>query len=122
MLLAKAEASRQTRRSARGGYSGQAWRLLYNKPMSMIIDFAVLLLIAGVCGFVASQLMGAKRMNIVTMIVLGFVGAIVGRWLAAFFHMPLLYDLHIGGHYFPLVWAMIGSILTIGVATFFMQH
>lgn len=90
--------------------------------MSTVLDFVLLLLIAGVCGYIASQLMGAKRMNFVVMVVLGFVGAIVGRWLAAFFHMPLLLELHLGGHSFPLLWALIGSIVTVGIASFFMQH
>jgi uncharacterized membrane protein YeaQ/YmgE (transglycosylase-associated protein family) len=90
--------------------------------MGTVLDFAVLLLIAGVCGFLASQLMGAKRMNIVMMVILGFVGAFVGRWLAVSFHLPMMYELQIGAHSFPLVWALIGSIATVGIASFFMQH
>lgn len=82
----------------------------------------MLLLIAGVCGFIASQLMGAKRMNIIFMIVLGFVGAIVGRWLAGFLHLPIMFEVHVGAHSFPLLWALIGSIVTVGIASFFMQH
>jgi uncharacterized membrane protein YeaQ/YmgE (transglycosylase-associated protein family) len=90
--------------------------------MGVLLDFAVLLVIAGVCGFLASQLMGAKRMNLVAMVILGFVGAAVGRWLAGFCHLPILYELHLGGHAFPLIWALIGSIVTVGLATFVMQH
>jgi uncharacterized membrane protein YeaQ/YmgE (transglycosylase-associated protein family) len=90
--------------------------------MGALWDFIVLLIVAGICGFLASQIMGAKRLNLVVLIVLGFVGAFVGRWLAGMFHLPLLWEVSIGGHPFPVIWALIGSMLTVGIASFIMQH
>ena len=82
----------------------------------------LLLVIAGICGFLASQLMGAKRINVVVMIVLGFVGAFVGQWIAQYFGLPLLLPLDIGGRTFPLVWAVVGSVVVVGFATAIQQH
>lgn len=90
--------------------------------MGALYDFLVLLVIAGICGFFASQLMGARRMNVVMMIVVGFVGAVLGRYIAQFLHLPLLFQVYIGGHAFPLVWAIIGSIITVGIASSIQQH
>ena len=90
--------------------------------MGVLYDFIVLLVIAGICGFLASQLMGARRMNLVMMIVVGFAGAILGRFIAQFLHLPMLFQVHIGGHAFPLIWAIIGSIITVGIASSIQQH
>ena len=86
------------------------------------VQFLLLLLIAGVCGFAASQLMGAKRLNIVFMIVLGFVGAFVGQWIAGYFGLPMILPLELGGRAFPLVWAVIGSVVVVGVVSAVQQH
>ena len=82
----------------------------------------LLLLIAGVCGFIATKMMGAKRINIVLMVILGFIGAALGQWLAAVFSFPLLLPLEIGARTFPLVWALIGSIAIIGIVSAIQQH
>jgi len=86
------------------------------------LNVLMLLAIAGVCGFVASKLMGAKRINIVLMIVLGFVGAVVGQWIADYFGMPLVLPLYIGAKTFPLLWAFLGSIVVVGIVSAVQQH
>jgi uncharacterized membrane protein YeaQ/YmgE (transglycosylase-associated protein family) len=86
------------------------------------VQLLLLLLIAGVCGFAASQLMGAKRLNVIILIVLGFVGAFVGQWIAGYFGLPLILPLVLGGRAFPLVWAVIGSMVVVGVVSAVQQH
>jgi len=81
-----------------------------------------MLVIAGACGFIASQLMGAKRMNIIVLIILGFVGAAVGNWAANSFGLPPLLTVQAGGQSFPLVWTIIGSMLVVSIVTLFGQH
>lgn len=87
-----------------------------------LLQILLLLVIAGICGFAASQLMGARRLNVVVMIVLGFIGAVVGQWIAGFFGLPLLLPLDLGGRMFPLVWAVIGSLVVVGVVAAVQQH
>ena len=86
------------------------------------VHVLLLLLIAGVCGFVATKMMGAKRINIVLMVILGFIGAALGQWLAGAFNFPLLLPLEIGARTFPLIWALIGSIAIIGIVSAIQQH
>ena len=90
--------------------------------MGFLLEVVILALIAGGCGFIASQLMGAKRMNIVVLIILGFVGALVGRWVAEFFGLPLIATIHLAGKSFPILWAFIGSLVVVGIASAFGQH
>jgi len=87
-----------------------------------VYGMITLVLIAGLSGFIASQLMGAKRMNIALMVVLGFVGAWVGQHLAGFFNLPPLLVISTGGQTFPLAWAIIGSTLVVGIAASVSQH
>jgi uncharacterized membrane protein YeaQ/YmgE (transglycosylase-associated protein family) len=90
--------------------------------MGRLIEFLVLAFIAGVCGLVASQIVGAKRINFVLLILLGFVGAFVGRWIAGFFGLPLILSFHLAGESFPLLWAIIGAMVVVGIASAIQQH
>lgn len=87
-----------------------------------LFGMLTLLIIAGLSGFIASQLMGAKRMNIALMVILGFVGAWVGQHLAGLLKLPPLLVINTGGQTFPLAWAIIGSILVVGIAASINQH
>ena len=87
-----------------------------------VLDFVILLVIAGVCGFLATQLMGARRVNIVVMVALGFAGALVGKLIYGYFHLPPIWVLWIGGNPFPVVWAVIGAAVVVGLFTFIQQH
>jgi len=45
--------------------------------------------------------------------VVGFVGALVGVWLARSLGLPELLTVHVGGTAFPVVWSIIGSALLL---------
>ena len=47
-----------------------------------MLDFLLLLLVAGVCGGVAQALVGYSHRGWLASIALGFVGALLGSWLA----------------------------------------
>jgi uncharacterized membrane protein YeaQ/YmgE (transglycosylase-associated protein family) len=87
-----------------------------------VLDFLLLLVVAGVCGFLGGALMGARRMSLLTMVVAGFVGALLGKLIAGYFHLPLLWEINVGGHPFPVVWAVIGSVIVVGLASAIHQH
>jgi uncharacterized membrane protein YeaQ/YmgE (transglycosylase-associated protein family) len=90
--------------------------------MNSILSFLLMLLIAGVCGFVASSLMGAKRMNLLLLILLGFAGAWLGKWIQHQFGLPPLLSFSAGGQIFPVVWTVLGSIVIVAIFSFFRQR
>ena len=47
-----------------------------------IIDLLVLLLIAGLCGALGQAITGYSRGGCLVSIALGFIGALLGMWLA----------------------------------------
>ena len=80
-----------------------------------LIDLLLLLLVAGVCGAIGQAIGGFSRGGCLVSIALGFVGALIGMWLARQMHMPELWALQIGGQTFPVIWSIIGSALFVAV-------
>jgi uncharacterized membrane protein YeaQ/YmgE (transglycosylase-associated protein family) len=48
-------------------------------------------------------------------IALGFVGALLGMWMARQMGLPELFAIQIGTTSFPIVWSIIGSALFVAV-------
>lgn len=80
-----------------------------------LIDLLLLLLVAGVCGAIGQAIGGFTRGGCLVSIALGFVGALIGVWLARQLGMPELYALRVGGQTFPVIWSIIGSALFVAV-------
>src|SRR6266480_3565864 len=80
-----------------------------------ILDLIVLLLIAGVCGALGQAISGFSRGGCLVSIALGFVGAVLGMWLARQLGLPELFPIRIGTTSFPIIWSIIGSALFVAV-------
>ena len=76
-----------------------------------LIDFLVLLFVAGICGSIAQSLVGFSRGGCLTSIVLGFIGAALGTYLARVASFPEILAVQIGGRNFPIIWSIIGAAL-----------
>ena len=80
-----------------------------------LIDLLLLLLVAGVCGAIGQAIGGVSRGGCLVSIALGFVGALLGMWLARQAGMPELLPVRVGTQTFPVVWSIIGSALFVAV-------
>ncbi|HZG51207.1 MAG TPA: GlsB/YeaQ/YmgE family stress response membrane protein [Pyrinomonadaceae bacterium] len=80
-----------------------------------LLDLLILLLVAGVCGALGQAISGFTRGGCLVSIALGFVGAILGMWLARQLGLPELLMLPVGGKSFPVVWSIIGAALFVAV-------
>jgi uncharacterized membrane protein YeaQ/YmgE (transglycosylase-associated protein family) len=78
-------------------------------------EFLILLIIAGICGSLAQALVGYSRGGCLVAVVIGFIGALLGTWLAGKLGLPELLALNIGGSRFPIVWTIIGASLFVAV-------
>lgn len=82
-----------------------------------LIGFLILLLIAAVCGSIGQSLAGYDLGGCLVSIIVGFIGAYIGLWLAGKMGLPRIFEISIQGERFPIVWAVIGSaIFTLIVA------
>jgi uncharacterized membrane protein YeaQ/YmgE (transglycosylase-associated protein family) len=80
-----------------------------------ILDLLVLLVVAGICGGLAQSIVGYSRGGCLVSIVLGFIGALLGTWLARLLALPELFTLVIGGQPFPVIWSVIGAALFVAL-------
>jgi uncharacterized membrane protein YeaQ/YmgE (transglycosylase-associated protein family) len=80
-----------------------------------LLDLIILLVVAGVCGSLGRAITGYSHGGCLVSIALGFVGALLGLWLARVMHLPELFSVRIGTTVFPIVWSIIGSALFVAV-------
>jgi len=69
----------------------------------------LLLLIAGIVGGLGQSLSGYSFGGCLVSIIVGFVGAYIGVWLAGQLGLPEVFAITIEGESFPVVWGIIGS-------------
>ena len=82
------------------------------------VDVLILLLVAGLCGALGQAISGFSRGGCLVSIALGFIGALLGMWLARQAGMPELLPVNVGGQTFPVVWSIIGSALFVAIIGF----
>jgi uncharacterized membrane protein YeaQ/YmgE (transglycosylase-associated protein family) len=76
-----------------------------------LIDFLILLVVAGICGALGQAISGYTRRGCLVSIAIGFIGALLGMGLARFFGLPE--PIPVQG--FPVVWSIAGSALFVAI-------
>jgi len=83
-----------------------------------LFEFLILLLVAGVAGSIGQAIAGFSRGGCLVSIALGFIGALIGAWLARRLGLPELFVLRVGGNNFPIIWSIVGAALVVAVMGF----
>lgn len=73
--------------------------------------FIVLLIIAAICGSIGQALAGYSLGGCIASIVVGFIGAVLGKWLAVKLALPGWLVINIQGKEFPIIWSIIGAVI-----------
>src|SRR3954447_8749880 len=80
-----------------------------------ITGLIVLLIIAGICGGIGRAIGGGTPGGFFVSIAVGFVGALLGTWIAKAMHLPDLMVVTVDRHPFPIVWSIIGAALFVAL-------
>jgi uncharacterized membrane protein YeaQ/YmgE (transglycosylase-associated protein family) len=75
-----------------------------------LVSFLLLLVIAGICGAIGQAIAGFQG-GLLVSIAVGFIGALIGVWLAGALGVREIFAINIGGRTFPIIWSIIGSAL-----------
>ncbi len=75
----------------------------------------VLIVIAAICGAVGKALAGGSQGGLVASIALGFIGALLGPWVAHQLNLSEPFVLHLSGQSFPILWSIIGAALFVAL-------
>jgi uncharacterized membrane protein YeaQ/YmgE (transglycosylase-associated protein family) len=84
-----------------------------------LAEILILLIIAGICGSIGRALGGSSRGGCIVSIAVGFIGALIGTWIARKTDLPMFFTINIGGTDFPVIWSIIGSALFVAVLSLF---
>jgi uncharacterized membrane protein YeaQ/YmgE (transglycosylase-associated protein family) len=82
----------------------------------------LLILIAAVCGAIGKAIAGEVRGGLVVSIVLGFIGALLGPWVAVQLKLNEPITVMISGHPFPILWSIIGAALFVALMHLFSRR
>lgn len=76
-----------------------------------ITSLIILAVIAAIAGMIGQSIAGYSRGGCLIAMVVGFIGAYIGMWLANQFGLPEPLPISVGGQSFPILWAIIGSAI-----------
>jgi uncharacterized membrane protein YeaQ/YmgE (transglycosylase-associated protein family) len=87
-----------------------------------LAGFLLLLVVAGICGSLGRAIAGYSHVGCLGSVALGFIGALLGGWIARALRLPELFVWHAGREHFPVVWSIVGSALFVAVLSFFTRR
>ena len=87
-----------------------------------LTSLLILLLIAAVCGAIGKAIAGSVRGGLIVSIALGFIGALLGPWVARMLKLPEPFMVTIGGQPFPVLWSIIGAALFVAIIHLFSRR
>lgn len=74
-----------------------------------------LIVIAAVCGAVGRALAGGVRGGLIVSTALGFIGALLGPWVAGKLSLSEPFMVHVAGQAFPVLWSIVGAALFVAL-------
>jgi len=80
-----------------------------------VVEILILIVIAAVCGALAQVIAGFSRGGFIVAIVLGFIGALIGMWMARGMNLPEPLMIQVGDAHFPILWSVIGATVFVAL-------
>ena len=80
-----------------------------------LTGLVIYLIIAGVCGAIGRAIGGGTGGGFIVSIAVGFVGALLGSYIAHAVHLPELLVITVDRHPFPILWSIIGAAVFVAV-------
>jgi uncharacterized membrane protein YeaQ/YmgE (transglycosylase-associated protein family) len=80
-----------------------------------LVSLFIYLLIAALAGAIGRAIAGGTHGGCLISVVIGFIGALLGSWIAHRMHLPEPLLINVDGHPFPFLWSIIGAALFVGI-------
>ena len=75
----------------------------------------ILIIIAAICGAIGRAIAGEIRGGLVVSTAVGFIGALIGPWVAGQLKLAEPLMVNVSGHSFPVLWSIIGAALFVAL-------
>lgn len=82
-----------------------------------LFSFLIYLLIVALVGALGQTIAGYSLGGCLVSMIVGFIGAFLGQWLAHAFGLPDLLPVTVDGQTIPIVWATVGSAIFTGIVS-----
>jgi len=80
-----------------------------------VTGLLVMLLLAAICGGIGRAIAGDIRGGLLVSIAVGFIGAVIGPWIALQLKLSEPFVLHVAGQSFPIVWSIVGAAIFVAL-------
>jgi uncharacterized membrane protein YeaQ/YmgE (transglycosylase-associated protein family) len=78
-----------------------------------IVGLLVLILVGAICGAIAEMLVGYSPGGFLASVAIGFLGALIGSWLAPRLGLPEIFAVSVEGITIPILWAILGAVILL---------
>lgn len=80
-----------------------------------LIGLIFFIVIAAICGAVGRAIGGDVRGGLVVSIALGFIGALLGPWIAGQLGLSEPFAVRFDGESFPILWSIVGASIFVAL-------
>jgi len=80
-----------------------------------LLSLVIYLIIAALAGGIGRAIAGGTHGGCIVSTVIGFIGALLGSWIARRMHLPEPLLINVSGAPFPFLWSVVGAALFVGV-------
>lgn len=87
-----------------------------------LVGLLFILIVAAIIGAVGRAIAGDVRGGMFVSIAIGFVGGLLGPWIAGKLGLGEPFVLHVSGYSFPVVWSIIGAALFVALIHLFSRR
>ncbi len=80
-----------------------------------LVGLLFILIVAAVIGAIGRAIAGDVRGGLFASIAIGFIGGLLGPWIASKLGIPEPFVLRVAGHAFPVIWSIVGAALFVAL-------
>lgn len=80
-----------------------------------LLGLLLLLVVGAICGAVAELIVGWSAGGFLASAGIGFIGALIGGWLARALGLPSVLAVHIDTVTIDIVWAVLGAVVLLAI-------
>ena len=87
-----------------------------------IVDLLLLILVGGICGAIAELIVGFSPGGFLASVAIGFLGALLGTWLARQLNLPSVFAVQVAGYTIEILWSILGAIVLLLILSLFRRR
>ncbi len=80
-----------------------------------LVGFLILVVVGAICGGIAEALVGYSPGGFLAAVAIGFLGALIGTWLAPRIGLPSILPVTIEGFKIEIIWSILGAIILLAI-------